>query len=142
MTDNYYPPGADPLRLDALDAAAAAHRAELDDYVVVTAAENAVSSVRLAELTAAYEKAGRRIPAAKARLTRARNSGDAKAIAAAQSHLAAVEATHQQALSIAIREGQQIVAARQDRTDGVLAKIQSSWSASDKAFDARFKGGS
>jgi hypothetical protein len=104
-------------------------QARLNEAIVVTAAESAITSARMAELVEIQRAAWARHRAAKGLLTRARKDGSADRIAAAAEREGAAYAEADRIAGEAIEEMQALTSAGLDNLGQVLDQMGRAWEA-------------
>ncbi|WP_433358711.1 hypothetical protein [Streptosporangium sp. CA-115845] len=109
---------------------------QFTEQAVISQAEGAVASARLAELQERSKKAYRRIAAMRGQLTRARKNGSAERVAAAAVKLEQAETEFGQVSHACIEEGHQILAAGLERSGAMLDTMGKAWDADRAVTDA------
>ncbi|MEV6832052.1 hypothetical protein [Amycolatopsis sp. NPDC051102] len=137
MTESTGIPG-----VDALVAAHAAERSQLNAAFVVNAAEGTVATVRQDELVAQQAAARRRWTAAKGQLTKARKDGSAEKITAARQRADNAYQEFTRISDAAIAEMQQLLGARLTSNGELLKQARQTWNTGSAVIDALVRSGS
>jgi hypothetical protein len=128
------------VRYDELCQASDVEHRRFAELAVVATAEDTVGRVLADEAKDAADRAYRRLPAAKGRITRAQKSGDAEAVAAAEQRYAELWAEWETLSNRAIRESSWVLGAQLDRVGAMIVQIGRTAEA-DGAVTELFAGG-
>jgi hypothetical protein len=124
-------------RFESARTAYDAAQERVDEAIAVMEADAPAAAARHAELAEQFRSAQRKVIAAKGRVTRARKTGDAAKLAAAEQHLTSAEADLARISDANLAEMQGIIRERLDKLGTVIGCIGEKQDAYGRFLDAR-----